>query len=62
MREGARQCLGVPLTAGRPAVQQALRDVGRKYSAEVLAAAVKQRKLMAPNDPDEDEYPVIVAS
>jgi hypothetical protein len=54
--------LGVPLTAGRPAAQQALRDAGGKYSTEVIASAVRYRKLMAPADPDDEQYPVIVAS
>ena len=53
--------LGVPLTAGRPAAQQALRDAGGKYSTEVIARAVRHRKLKAPANPDAEEYPVIVA-
>jgi hypothetical protein len=39
---------------------QALRDGRRKYPTEVLAAAVKQRKLMASTNPDDQEFPVVV--
>jgi hypothetical protein len=53
--------LGVPLTAGRPAAQQALRGAGGKYSTEVVASAVRHRKLMAPADTDAEDYPVTVA-
>jgi hypothetical protein len=39
---------------------QALRDGRRKYSTEVRAAAVKQRKMMANTNPDGQEFPVVV--
>jgi hypothetical protein len=52
----ALAAIGVPLKAGAPTARSALRDAGHKFSNEVVAAAVRQRKLVsARRTGDEDE-------
>jgi cytochrome c oxidase cbb3-type subunit II len=56
--------LGVPLNAGAPTARSALRSAAHKYSSEVVAAAVRQRKLVLARqtgDDDEDFEEVIVS-
>lgn len=47
--------LGVPLKAGAPTARSALRDAGRKFSNETVAAALRQRKLVLTKRGDDDE-------
>jgi hypothetical protein len=56
----ALDLLGVPLAAGRPTAERALREAGVPFSTHHLAAAVRDRKaLCAPTDPAQpDAQPV----
>ncbi|MGH6683971.1 MAG: hypothetical protein ACRECA_08650 [Pseudolabrys sp.] len=59
----ALAALEVPLTAGAPACRDALRDTNHKFSNQVIADAVKQRKLVAAaqnRELEDESYPVIV--
>lgn len=54
--------LGVELKAGAPRARTALREAGRRFSNQVVAAAVRQRKLaLAQRRGHDDEFEEIVA-
>ncbi len=39
--------LGMPPDAGAPTVREALRDSGQRYTNDVIAAAVKERRALS---------------
>lgn len=55
--------LGVEPKAGAPTARMALREAGRKFSNETVAAAVRQRKLALTRRADDgEEFEQIVAT
>lgn len=56
----ALNSLRIEFDAGAPTARAALREAGHRFSNEVVAGAVKQRKLLSRRPSDDDEFDEIV--